>query len=65
MPRSGRPFSVAMTNLGPLGWVSDRSGYRYQESHPDTGAPWPAMPQMILELWRAVSGIRMTRKPAW
>lgn len=56
MPRSGRPFSVAMTNLGPLGWVSDRSGYRYQETHPDTGAPWPAMPQMILDLWRAVSG---------
>ena len=56
MPRSGRPFSVAMTNLGPLGRVSDRSGYRYQGTHPDTGAPWPAMPQMILDLWRAVSG---------
>lgn len=56
MPRSGRPFSVAMTNLGPLGWVSDRSGYRYQDTHPDTGAPWPAMPRMILDLWRAVSG---------
>jgi DNA oxidative demethylase len=56
MPRSGRPFSVAMTNLGPLGWVSDRSGYRYQETHPDTGAPWPAMPQTVLDLWRAVSG---------
>lgn len=56
MPRSGRPFSVAMTSLGPLGWVSDRSGYRYQETHPDTGAPWPAMPRTILDLWRAVSG---------
>ncbi|HUE45186.1 MAG TPA: alpha-ketoglutarate-dependent dioxygenase AlkB [Aestuariivirgaceae bacterium] len=56
MPRSGRPFSVAMTNLGPLGWVSDRAGYRYQDTHPETGAPWPAMPQTILDLWRAVSG---------
>lgn len=56
MPRSGRPFSVVMTNFGPLGWVSDRSGYRYQETHPDTGAPWPGMPRMILDLWRAVSG---------
>jgi DNA oxidative demethylase len=55
MPRSGRPFSVAMTNLGPLGWVSDRAGYRYQPTHPDTGAPWPPMPQSVLDLWRAVS----------
>jgi DNA oxidative demethylase len=56
MPRSGRPFSVAMTNLGPLGWVSDKSGYRYQETHPVTGEPWPPMPQMALDLWRTVSG---------
>lgn len=55
MPRSGRPFSVAMTNLGPLGWVSDRAGYRYQPTHPGTGAPWPPMPQTVLDLWRAVA----------
>lgn len=55
MPRSGRPFSVAMTNLGPLGWVSDRSGYRYQAVHPETGEPWPPMLEMILGLWRAVA----------
>ena len=55
MPRSGRPFSVRMTNLGPLGWVSDRAGYRYQATHPETGAPWPAMPAALLELWRAVA----------
>jgi len=55
MPRSGRPFSVAMTNLGPLGWVSDRSGYRYQTVHPATGEPWPPMPETILALWRAVA----------
>lgn len=55
MPRSGRPFSVAMTNLGPLGWVSDRKGYRYQAMHPETGRPWPPMPETILGLWRAVA----------
>ena len=52
MPRTGRPFSVQMTNLGPLGWVSDRAGYRYQPAHPETGQPWPAMPQVLLELWQ-------------
>lgn len=55
MPRSGRPFSVRMSNLGPLGWVSDRAGYRYQPTHPDTGRPWPALPDAILAIWRAVS----------
>ncbi len=47
----GRPFSVRMTNLGPLGWVSDRAGYRYQPTHPETGAPWPPIPTMLLDLW--------------
>ena len=56
MPRTGRPFSVRMTNLGPLGWVSDRSGYRYQPLHPETGKRWPAIPEMVLDLWRDVSG---------
>jgi alkylated DNA repair protein (DNA oxidative demethylase) len=56
MPRTGRPFSVAMTNLGPLGWVSDRAGYRYQATHPVTAEPWPPIPDMVLDLWRAVSG---------
>jgi alkylated DNA repair protein (DNA oxidative demethylase) len=56
MPRTGRPFSVAMTNLGPLGWVSDRAGYRYQAIHPVTAEPWPPIPDMVLDLWRAVSG---------
>jgi DNA oxidative demethylase len=55
MPRTGRPFSVRMTNLGALGWVSDVKGYRYQPTHPDTGAPWPAIPDMVLDIWRAVS----------
>jgi len=56
MPRTGRPFTVRMTNLGRLGWVSDRAGYRYQPTHPETGKPWPPMPDMVLDLWRAVSG---------
>lgn len=56
MPRSGKPLSVRMCNLGPLGWVSDQGGYRYQPLHPDTGRPWPPLPQALLELWQAVTG---------
>lgn len=52
MPRSGKPFSVRMTNCGPLGWVSDREGYRYQPHHPVTGAPWPPIPERLRALWR-------------
>lgn len=52
----GKPFSVQMSNLGPLGWVSDRAGYRYQSTHPVTGRPWPKMPQVLLDLWRAHGG---------
>jgi alkylated DNA repair protein (DNA oxidative demethylase) len=55
MPKSGKPFSVRMTNLGSLGWVSDRSGYRYQATHPETGKPWPPIPKMVLDLWRSVA----------
>jgi DNA oxidative demethylase len=57
MPRTGKPFSVRMTNLGPLGWVSDKDGgYRYQATHPETGKPWPPIPEMVLDVWRAVAG---------
>lgn len=57
MPRSGRPFSVAMTNCGPLGWVSDKAGgYRYQACHPVTGEAWPAMPPRLIDLWRRHAG---------
>jgi alkylated DNA repair protein (DNA oxidative demethylase) len=55
MPRTGRPFTVRMTSLGRLGWVSDRRGYRYQPFHPETGRPWPPIPEGILRIWRAVS----------
>ena len=56
MPRTGRPFSVRMTNLGPLGWVSDRAGYRYQPAHPETGLPWPAIPDVLMDLWQRYAG---------
>jgi DNA oxidative demethylase len=56
MPRTGRPFSVRMTNLGPLGWVSDKErGYRYQPTHPETGKPWPPIPELVLDVWGKVS----------
>jgi alkylated DNA repair protein (DNA oxidative demethylase) len=55
MPRSGRPFTVRMSNLGQLGWVSDRDGYRYQARHPETGQPWPVIPDQVLALWRKVA----------
>jgi alkylated DNA repair protein (DNA oxidative demethylase) len=55
MPKSGRPFSVRMSNAGPLGWVSDRSGYRYQPVHPETGRPWPAIPRQVLDIWEALA----------
>src|SRR6478735_309702 len=54
MPKTGKPFSVRMTNCGPLGWVSDESGYRYQATHPATGAPWPPMPAILLAAWNAL-----------
>jgi DNA oxidative demethylase len=55
MPRSGRPFSVRMTNCGPLGWVSDTEGYRYQPMHPVTGKPWPPIPPIVLAAWEDLS----------
>ncbi|PZR30714.1 alpha-ketoglutarate-dependent dioxygenase AlkB [Caulobacter segnis] len=47
----GKPMSAAMTAFGPLGWVSDRAGYRYADQHPESGQPWPQMPQALLHLW--------------
>lgn len=57
MPKTGKPMSVRMTNCGSLGWVTDKdAGYRYQPAHPETGRPWPAIPDALLALWNAVSG---------
>ncbi len=53
MPRTGKAFSVRMTNCGSLGWVSDiERGYRYQQTHPDTDMPWPEIPECVLRAWR-------------
>jgi DNA oxidative demethylase len=51
----GFRMSVAMTNCGSLGWVSDRRGYRYEVCDPLTGRPWPPMPPVFLELSRAAA----------
>ena len=46
----GHRMSVAMSNCGDLGWVSERSGYRYARTDPQTGRNWPPMPEVFLEL---------------
>ncbi len=46
----GHTMSVAMTNCGEGGWVTDRAGYRYQPDDPETGRPWPAIPAVFLDL---------------
>jgi alkylated DNA repair protein (DNA oxidative demethylase) len=52
----GHTMSVAMTNCGRVGWVSDRTGYRYDPIDPDSGAPWPALPAPLLDLARRAAG---------
>lgn len=56
MPKTGKAFSVRMSNCGKLGWVSDKDGYRYQDRHPVTGKAWPEIPQRLLKLWQDVAG---------
>jgi len=51
MPRTGKLFSVRMSNCGSLGWVSDEAGYRYQPTHPETGRAWPPIPARLREAW--------------
>jgi alkylated DNA repair protein (DNA oxidative demethylase) len=46
----GHQMSVAMTNCGQAGWVTDRAGYRYDGADPESGKPWPAMPAAFREL---------------
>jgi DNA oxidative demethylase len=46
----GHRMSVAMTNCGAVGWVTDRTGYRYDSDDPETGRPWPAMPGVFADL---------------
>ena len=47
----GKPMSVEMSNMGPLGWVTDARGYRYEPLHPVSGDPWPPIPTLLLDLW--------------
>ena len=47
----GLPMSVAMSNCGALGWVSDRSGYRYAPLDPQSGEHWPPMPAASSARW--------------
>jgi len=58
MPKSEKPFSVEETNFGPLGWFSDKDGYRYAPSHPYTDKPWPPIPDVLLVLWNETTGYR-------
>jgi len=55
MPKSGRPFTVRMSNCGPLGWTSDESGYRYTPAHPQTGRLWPPIPDPLVAMWNNVA----------
>jgi alkylated DNA repair protein (DNA oxidative demethylase) len=50
MTPGGHQMSVAMTNCGRVGWVTDRTGYRYDTNDPEAGKPWPAMPPAFREL---------------
>lgn len=52
MTPGGHQMSVAMTNCGSCGWVTDRTGYRYDTHDPEAGRPWPAMPEAFRELAR-------------
>jgi alkylated DNA repair protein (DNA oxidative demethylase) len=52
---AGRPMSVEMTNLGPLGWITDERGYRYGPRHPINGRPWPPIPPVLLGLWAEIA----------
>ncbi len=50
-----RRMSVAMTNCGALGWISDRRGYRYGDVDPESGRPWPPMPETIARVGRGAA----------
>jgi alkylated DNA repair protein (DNA oxidative demethylase) len=52
----GWRMSVAMTNCGDVGWLSDRSGYRYDAIDPETNRPWPAMPGVFAHLAARAAG---------
>ena len=51
----GYRMSVAMTNCGSFGWVTDRTGYRYDAIDPESGHPWPQMPDSFLNLAKSAA----------
>ena len=51
----GFTMSVALSSCGTLGWTTDRSGYRYTRNDPQTGLPWPEMPDVFLQLAQAAA----------
>ena len=55
MPRTGKPWSIRQTNFGALGWVSRPQGYGYAARDEVNDAPWPAIPEALLALWREVA----------
>lgn len=55
----GKSMSVEMTGLGPLSWVTDAGGYRYEPRHPLTGEPWPPMPALLRDLWAELADARV------
>ncbi|EZP32267.1 DNA-N1-methyladenine dioxygenase [Pseudomonas sp. RIT288] len=55
MTPGGFSMSVGTSSCGALGWITDRSGYRYSAVDPLTGKPWPAMPEMLSELAQAAA----------
>ena len=59
----GFTMSVAMTNCGAAGWVTDRTGYRYDRNDPETARPWPPMPDCFFDL--AVASATQAGYPAF
>ena len=55
----GKVMSVEMTGLGPLSWITDAGGYRYEPRHPLTGEPWPPMPGALQGLWAELADARV------
>lgn len=55
----GKAMSVEMTGLGPLSWITDAAGYRYEPRHPLTGRPWPPMPAVLRDMWAELADARV------
>ncbi|MHB8528398.1 MAG: alpha-ketoglutarate-dependent dioxygenase AlkB [Caulobacteraceae bacterium] len=55
----GKPMSVEMTNLGPLGWITDSFGYRYAPFRPGSKTSWPPIPAGLLSLWAELADPRV------